>query len=154
MGAHTTPASLLALSLSLGLCVAACRGQAGDTGPDGAGSGSKAPSAGAAAERATTAPITASADDAPADPRGAAERADLDHLCAALDHDYIDGTLSDYYGEVEPVTDWGNEVRDAGNEADLPGRHLQKEAKAFTDATGEPMPASCTELFAQLEDLE
>lgn len=104
-------------------------------------------------------PTPATADEpvtpsSPEDPRGAAEAADLAVLCQALDHDYIDGTLSDYYGEVTPKTSWGVEIRDGGNEADLPGRHLEAAANDFVKATSEPMPQACTELFSQLEDLE
>lgn len=90
----------------------------------------------------------------PDDPRGAAELADLSALCAAIDHDYIDGTLSDYYADVEPGTQWGTATMKAGDVADQPGRHLEGAAKELTSATGMAMPAACTKFFPQLDDLE
>src|SRR5690606_15998470 len=46
------------------------------------------------------------AEPATEDPERADKLADLDDMCKALDHDYVDGTLSDYYGDVQPRTAW------------------------------------------------
>ena len=83
-----------------------------------------------------------------------AELKDLGAMCAALDHDYIDGTLSDYYAEVKPATAWGERVKKAGDAADQPGRHLEGEAKSLTETAGLELPEACTELFDVLDDLE
>ncbi|MCA9687866.1 MAG: hypothetical protein KC457_37255, partial [Myxococcales bacterium] len=74
----------------------------------------------AADAKEPAAPPTPPADQAapvPADPERADKLADLDELCAAVDHDYKDGTLGDYYAKVEMRTDWGRAQRDAGNES-------------------------------------
>lgn len=75
-------------------------------------------------------------------------------MCAALDHDYVDGTLSDYYAGVKPATSWGQQVKKAGDAADQPGRHLEGEAKALIEGSELELPAPCTKLFDVLDDLE
>ena len=88
----------------------------------------------------------------------AALRADLEALCAALNHDYVDGTLTDYYREVHPTTPLGQQWKKAGEESVQPGRALavayaEHLARAPGEAPGEGMPA-CARLFEELDDLE
>ncbi len=74
-------------------------------------------------------------------------------LCKALNHDYIDGTLTDYYGRVSPQTELGKQVKAAGNDSVTPGRDL---IAAFTKLLGKgntPGP-HCAELVEQIDELE
>ncbi|MFV8754671.1 hypothetical protein ACNOYE_29340 [Nannocystaceae bacterium ST9] len=80
--------------------------------------------------------------------------ADLDLLCRALDHDYVDGTLSDYYAKLEPATAWGRERLREGEESITPGRLLEAAATAIAADLDDPALAGCRKLFADLDDLE
>lgn len=88
------------------------------------------------------------------DPQHADKLADLDALCEALDHDYIDGTLSDYYRDVEPRTDWGKAQRDAGNQAMQPGRLLEKAVAELAPHAKDPGLEHCRKLLDYLDDVE
>lgn len=79
--------------------------------------------------------------------------ADLDDLCKALDHDYVDGTLSDYYRGIEPRTAWGKAQRDAGNESMKPGRLLEKAVAELSEG-GAPALEHCRKLLDYLDDVE
>jgi hypothetical protein len=79
---------------------------------------------------------------------------DLESMCRALDHDYVDGTLSDYYAKVEPKTPWGRERLREGEESITPGRLLQKAASDLAVDVGAPALAGCRKLFEDLDDLE
>ena len=82
--------------------------------------------------------------------------ADFEKLCAALNHDYIDGTLTDYYKDVKPRTVVGAKARKEGEAADKPGRALAASIQAFLGsgvAPGEDMP-ECRKLLDELDDLE
>ncbi len=74
-------------------------------------------------------------------------------LCKALNHDYIDGTLTDYYGRVSPTTERGRLAREVGNASVTPGRDL---IRAFTDLLGpDHVPGPhCRELVEQIDELE
>ena len=87
------------------------------------------------------------------DPQRADKLADLDALCKALDHDYIDGTLSDYYRDVEPRTEWGKAQREAGNQAMQPGRLLEKAVAELAPTAAEPVE-HCRKLLDYLDDVE
>lgn len=143
--------SLLAL-LGLGLALSACRSSESaepETGQERAGE--------AAADGAKAGEATPTPDPEPAakpDPKRAAKLEDLDELCAAVDHDYKDGTLGDYYAEVEPRTDWGKAQRDKGNESITPARLLEK-AVAELDPGGEdPAIPNCHKLLDYIDDVE
>lgn len=79
---------------------------------------------------------------------------DLDALCRALDHDYVDGTLSDYYAKVEPKTEWGRERLREGEESITPGRLLQKATTQLAVDLDDPELTSCRKLFDEIDDLE
>ncbi len=95
--------------------------------------------------------------DEPA-PERAALRADLELLCAALNHDYVDGTLTDYYKDARPKTALGERLRREGDESTQPGRalaaaYLEHIAKHAAETPGPDMP-ECARLFEELDDLE
>ena len=81
--------------------------------------------------------------------------ADLEQLCAALDRDYGDGTLSDYYGKLVMRSDWGRRQKAAGDESITPGRLLEA-AVAELSPPGQidaRLP-SCARLLDYLDDVE
>lgn len=80
--------------------------------------------------------------------------ADLDDLCTAVDHDYKDGTLGDYYADVTMRTDWGKAQMAAGNESITPGRLLEKAAFELNPQGDEPGLAACRRLLDYLDDVE
>jgi hypothetical protein len=88
------------------------------------------------------------------DPQRADKLADLDALCKALDHDYVDGTLSDYYRDVEPRTEWGKAQRKAGNESMQPGRLLEKAVAELSPDAKDPALEHCRKLLDYLDDVE
>ncbi|NVB39724.1 hypothetical protein G6O69_17910 [Pseudenhygromyxa sp. WMMC2535] len=88
------------------------------------------------------------------DPERADKLADLEDMCVAIDHDYKDGTLGDYYADIEPRTAWGRKVRDAGNESIQPGRLLEKEIQALDPSGREPALKTCRVLLDYLDDVE
>lgn len=79
---------------------------------------------------------------------------DLDALCRAVDHDYVDGTLSDYYAKVVPKTEWGRERLREGEESITPGRLLQKAATELAGDLDGPELAGCRKLFDEIDELE
>ncbi len=87
-------------------------------------------------------------------PDQAGRIADLDRLCRALDHDYVDGTLSDYYAKLEPGTEWGRERLREGEESMTPGRLLQAAATAIAADLEAAELAGCRKLFDELDELE
>jgi hypothetical protein len=90
----------------------------------------------------------------PDDPERPSKLADLDDLCKALDHDYVDGTLSDYYRGIEPRTAWGKAQRDAGNESVQPGRLLEKAVTELSPGAEDPALEHCRKLLDYLDDVE
>lgn len=88
------------------------------------------------------------------DPQRADKLADLDELCKALDHDYIDGTLSDYYRGIEPRTEWGKAQRDAGNESIKPARLLEKAVADLAVDAEDPGIPHCRKLLDYIDDVE
>lgn len=145
-GPRHAPATLS--SLALALVLVGCKG--GDA-------PAPAPSEQASAKAESPAGSKAKAEPAPtapADPQRADELADLDDLCAALDHDYKDGTLRDYYAKVEMRTEWGKAQLEAGDEAMQPGRLLEK-AVAELDPSGDaPELGNCRTLLDYIDDVE
>jgi hypothetical protein len=89
---------------------------------------------------------------APSDPELADKLADLDDMCKALDRDYGDGTLGDYYAGLAPRTTWGRQQIAAGNESMQPGRLLER---AMGDlAPGSDALAHCRKLLEYLDEVE
>jgi hypothetical protein len=88
------------------------------------------------------------------DPERPSKLADLDDLCKALDHDYVDGTLSDYYRGIDPRTAWGKALRDAGNESIHPGRLLEKAVAELSPGAEDPTLEHCRKLLDYLDDVE
>ena len=72
------------------------------------------------------------------DPERADKLADLDAMCKALDHDYVDGTLTDYYREIQPKTAWGKAQREAGDASIQPGRLLEKAVAELSPGAEDP----------------
>jgi hypothetical protein len=89
-----------------------------------------------------------------ADPERADKLADLDAMCKAVDHDYDDGTLTDYYRDIEPRTEWGKAQRDAGNESIKPGRLLEKAVAELSPGAKDPALTNCRKLLDYLDDVE
>jgi hypothetical protein len=135
-----------------GLVVGACKSEA--SGPaDTRASGTTPEPAGPAQPSAHTA--TPELDPAVAhDPERADKLADLDALCKAVDHDYDDGTLTDYYRDLEPRTEWGKAQRDAGNESIQPGRLLEKAVAELSPGAKDPALGHCRKLLDYLDDVE
>jgi hypothetical protein len=127
------------LALALALLVA-CKSEELATKP-------KSPPPAPEHERATEPPR---ADD----PQRGDKLADLETLCKALDRDYVDGTLSDYYRDVELRTEWGKAQRDAGNESIKPGRLLEKAVAELSADTKDPALEHCRKLLDYLDDVE
>lgn len=107
----------------------------------------------AAQPAAQPAPTPAPAAAKP-DPERAAKLQDLDELCEAVDHDYADGTLGDYYADIEPRTAWGKAQRDAGNESMQPGRLLEKAVAELSPEAADPALEHCRKLLDYLDDVE
>lgn len=121
--------------------------------PAGGGGGDKAPRAQTDETKKKPGGL---ADGQPADAEEVdPERlADLDAMCAALDHDYKDGTLGDYYADVEPKTEWGTAVMEAGNKADQPARHLEGEVAKIEAGADHPALPACKTLMEYIDDVE
>lgn len=146
----------VALAL-VSLSLLACRSGSGEQAPP--ASGAAPPSASASEperERAAEPEARASASASPSPAPDRAERlADLDMLCAALEHDYVDGTLSDYYAKLEPKTAWGRERLREGEESITPGTLLQQAATSIAaPLDSEPGLVHCKQLFEVLDELE
>lgn len=100
-------------------------------------------------------PAAAAAVGADDEPRG--DRfADLEVLCAALNKDYVDGTLTDYYGALKGrmTTAFGDDLRRRGEASMEPGRILEAARKTLGVAAGDPATPACDKLFDELDDLE
>jgi hypothetical protein len=108
-------------------------------------------SLGSAAATAESESPTLAVDD---DPQQADKLADLDELCKALDRDYVDGTLSDYYRGIEPRSEWGKALRDAGNQSMQPGRLLEKAVAELAPDAAHPGLEHCRKLLDYLDDVE
>jgi hypothetical protein len=140
-----THALVLATSISFSF---GCR--SGESGPAPAQVEGGAPAA-APTPTPAAAPAPAPADaDAPA-PEHEAKLADLADLCTALNRDYGDGTLGDYYAKVEPRTEWGKQQVAAGNETIQPGRMLEK---AIQQLAPQSPPEPCRKLLDYLDEVE
>jgi hypothetical protein len=152
------PITFATLTLTLGL--AACRDAAPE--PSGAPATSRT---GAAVDPtrqpespSSPAPTTATAPSV--DPELADKLADLDAMCEALNRDYGDGTLGDYYAGLVPRTDWGKQQIAAGNASIQPGRLLERAIAELAPRTpirpdGQPDPLGhCRKLLDYLDDVE
>ncbi len=105
------------------------------------------------AERTAEEPPTEKFAAPPASKMDATEIADLERMCAAVDHDYVDGTLSDYFADTKSETTWGRELQARADESTTPGRELLRAARSrgWTPQLGAP---SCVRLFDYLDDVE
>lgn len=85
---------------------------------------------------------------------GEKEVKELEAMCAAVDHDYIDGTLTDYFRNVKSTTTWGAALQAKADESTTPGRVLLEAMKqAGIDATDTRVPA-CGRIFEYIDDVE
>lgn len=94
-----------------------------------------------------------------AEPAGVADDradrlADLELLCAALRRDYVDGTLTDYYGGLAPRTAFGQELRRRGEASMTPGRLLEAALRDMAKRPGDPTTPACDALVGELDELE
>jgi hypothetical protein len=105
------------------------------------------------ARRAGAAAAEPDPEPAP-DPELEAKLRDLDELCEAVDHDYGDGTLGDYYADVKPRTAWGKAQMKAGNESIQPGRLLEKAVAELSPGAKHPSLAHCRKLLDYLDEVE
>ncbi len=80
--------------------------------------------------------------------------ADLETLCAALNHDYVDGTLTDYYRDLSIKTEFGADLRRRGEASMKPGRILEAGRETLGERPGDPATPACEQLFDELDDLE
>jgi hypothetical protein len=109
----------------------------------------------AKAEAAPSAGQAPEPEPAPApDPERADKLADLDAMCKALDHDYIDGTLTDYYRDIQPKTEWGKAQKQAGDASIQPGRLLEKAVAELSPDAKDPALTNCRKLLDYLDDVE
>jgi hypothetical protein len=154
------PITFATLTLALGL--AACRDAAPEpSGPPAASSTAAAVDEKSPAPAISPAPATEPSADTQLlgrdRPRSelAAKLADLDAMCEALNRDYGDGTLGDYYAGLVPRTDWGKQQIAAGNATIQPGRLLER---AIADLTAGTQHADqldhCRKLLDDLDDVE
>ena len=106
---------------------------------------------------AAAAPPNDDAQAPPAAPKasiGESEVRELEAMCAAVDHDYIDGTLSDYFRDVKSQTDWSKGVQAKADESTTPGRVLLAAMKdAGVAETDKRLPA-CGRIFEYIDDVE
>ena len=89
-----------------------------------------------------------------ADPQRGDKLADLDDLCEAVDHDYKDGTLGDYYAGLEMRTDWGKAQLAAGNASITPARLLEEAVAELSPGAAAPALAHCRILLDYIDDVE
>lgn len=145
----------LAVALVLGLLGSslACKSDESKREPAATAKPEAEPAAEPGAEKPAATAAASKSSEAAEDPQRADKLADLDALCKALDHDYIDGTLSDYYRDVELRTDWGKAQRDAGNVSIQPGRLLEKAVAELSPTAAEPIE-HCRKLLDYIDDLE
>lgn len=152
------PTTFATLTLALGL--AACRDAVPDpSGPPAASSTAAAVDENSPEQSPPSAAISpAPANKPSADTELAAKLADLDAMCEALNRDYGDGTLGDYYAGLVPRTDWGKQQIAAGNATIQPGRLLER---AIADLTaGQQLDGRsgqlghCSKLLDYLDDVE
>ena len=85
--------------------------------------------------------------------------ADLETLCAALNKDYVDGTLTDYYQNLSLTTAFGKDLRRRGEASMKPGRILEAGLASLKKTLGQdnaddPATPACAQLFDELDDLE
>jgi hypothetical protein len=153
--------------LSSALCLLACR----TVDPEPSGPPAKTDTAKPQPVTGPSAPADAK-PESPSDPELADKLADLDDMCKALNRDYGDGTLGDYYAGFEPRTSWGKQQITAGNESTQPGRLLERamvelsapvsgagELSAPVSDAGELAPGSdalahCRKLLEYLDEVE
>ena len=93
----------------------------------------------------------------PASPKAAldaAALADLEAMCAAVDHDYNDGTLSDYFRGLECQSDWGKSLRKEADESVSPGRLLLARANEHGLQLDAQHAPACARLAGYIDDVE
>ena len=106
------------------------------------------------ASAASDPPVEAAVKQPKEDPERAAKLADLETLCAALNKDYVDGTLSDYFADIELKTAWGKQARKEGSDADQPGRFLEKQIETLSPKAADPALPACRELLDYIDEVE
>ncbi len=80
---------------------------------------------------------------------------DLETLCTALNKDYVDGTLTDYYQHLSLKTAFGKDLRRRGEASMKPGRILEAGLKKLgRSEANDPATPACAQLFDELDDLE
>jgi hypothetical protein len=146
---RSLPSSAISLALVLGgaLGCAACRSS------EPASRDQAQPQAEAARAPSSAAP-TEPRPQPPPDPERADKLRDLDDMCKAVDHDYADGTLRDYYSGLRLRTAWGLGLRQIGEASIQPGHTLERAADELSVEPGDPAVEHCTKLFDYLDEVE
>ena len=140
--------SVLSLLPLLGLLAMACDGKAE---AEAAAATSSTPEGGNRSADEGTAP--SAVPPSPSASLAPDEHSDLEAMCAAVDHDYIDGTLTDYFAGLESSSAWGKSLQAKADESTTPGRSLAAAAQE-RGVGGEALPPSCRKLFDYLDDVE
>ena len=70
-------------------------------------------------------------------------------MCRSLHDDYGDGTLSDFFSELEITSRWGKDLAARARASITPGRVLAAHAPSNS-----ALPPECQRLFEELDDLE
>ena len=137
-------AGTLLLALSIALSIAAC--SPGPTKPESSANGSPGAPRRPVVDHATrqTPPPTVTGS-----PSSTANLAELTDMCRSLHDDYGDGTLSDFFSELEITSRWGKDLAARARASITPGRVLAAHAPSNS-----ALPPECQRLFEELDDLE
>ncbi|TPV95829.1 MAG: hypothetical protein B7733_07830 [Myxococcales bacterium FL481] len=75
-------------------------------------------------------------------------------MCAAVDHDYVDGTLSATFRGIAVSSAAGRALLAAAREADRPGRHVLAAARQVSPDLAHPELGACRKLDDYIDDVE
>ena len=77
-------------------------------------------------------------------------------MCAAVDKDYVDGTLSDYFAGLSLRGSWGEEVSKKAEAGIQPARALlaAEKQESWPEALGPSARPSCRKLESYVDDVE
>lgn len=87
-------------------------------------------------------------------PEAHAPLTEIDQLCATIDHDYVDGTLSTTFRGVALRSPAGQRLLAAAKTADQPGRHVLAAARSAAPDLAPAELANCRKLDDYIDDVE
>ncbi|MEE9383672.1 MAG: hypothetical protein V3V08_09690 [Nannocystaceae bacterium] len=99
-------------------------------------------------------PDVATPDVASTRPGAKGLSADIGFLCAAVNRDYVDGTLSATFRGLSPRSPQGQAILHAAAQADQPGRYLLAQAHRLSASLRAPGLAACNKLADYIDDVE